>query len=154
LEVVVTVGTDRKLPADLEFTDAAGQPVRVADLRGDSRAAVLFFMRAANCAICVRHVRSLAGMGLGARGIAVVVVVPGTMADAARVRRVAGSGLTVVSSTGAEAHQAIGLTRTLLLQHSGTLLVDTGDTIRYRLDATLPTGSFDGPALLAAIDRL
>jgi peroxiredoxin len=150
----VTVGTDQKLPTDLEFTDAGGASVNVADLRGGDRAAVLFFMRAATCAICVRHVRNLAGLGLDARGVAVVVVVPGTMADAARVRRAAGSGIHVVSSAGAEAHQAIGLTRTLLLQHSGTLLVDAGNTIRYRLDATLPTGSYDGPALLAAIDRL
>jgi hypothetical protein len=74
--------------------------------------------------------------------------------DAARVRRAADSGLTVVSSSGADAHHAIGLTRTLLVQHSGTLLVDAEDTVRYRLGATLPTGSFDRAALLAAIDQL
>jgi peroxiredoxin len=148
------VEMDQKLPVQLGLTDATGSPVSVADLRGEGRAVVLFLMRAATCAICVRHVRTLAGLGLAERGVAGVVVVPGTAADAARVRRTAGSGLTVVSSSGAQAHAAVGLTRTLLLQHSGTLLVDTAGTVRYRLGATLPTGSFDGPALQAAIDRL
>jgi peroxiredoxin len=148
------IETDGKLPVQLGLIDAGGRPVSVPELRGDARAAVLFFMRAATCAICVRHVRSLAGLGLAGRGVAAVVVVPGTAADAARVRRTAGSEVTVVSSSGAGAHHAVGLTRTLLVQHSGTLLVDASGTVRYRLAATLPTGSFDGPALLAAIDRL
>jgi peroxiredoxin len=151
---VAMIETDRSLPAQLGFTDAAGSAVSVPELRGGARAVVLFFMRTATCLVCLRHVRSLAGLGLGERGVAGVVVVPGSAADASRVRRAAGSGLSVVSSSGAEAHHAIGLTRTLLMQHSGTLLVDAEGTVRYRRSAALPTGGFDGPALQAAIAHL
>jgi peroxiredoxin len=150
----VIVDTDQKLPAELGFTNAGGRPVSVADLRRGSRAVVLFFMRAASCGICVRHARNLGALGLAGRGVAAVVVVPGAVAEATRVRRAVGDGVEVVSSSDAQAHHAIGLARTLLIQHSGTVLVDADGYVRYRLGATLPLGSFDGPALLAAVDRL
>lgn len=142
------VETDR-----IVFADATGARVTVGELRGGTRGVALFFMRAASCAICVRHVRALAALRLADRDVTPVVVVPGGAAEAARVRRVAGV-VRVVSSTGAEAHRAAGLTRTMLLQHSGTLLVDASGEVRYRLGATLPTGSFDAAALTAAVDRL
>ena len=144
----MAVATDR-----IVFTDASGAEVTVADLRGGSRGVALFFMRAANCMICVRHVRALAALRLADRDVTPVVVVPGDAAAAARVRRTAGT-VRVVSSNGAEAHQAVGLTRTMLLQHSGTLLVDAAGEVRYRLGATRPTGSFDPAALTAAVDAL
>jgi hypothetical protein len=34
------------------------------------------------------------------------------------------------------------------------VLVDAAGAVRYRLAAALPTGNFDGVALLAAIDRM
>jgi peroxiredoxin len=148
----MTVETGQRLRADLSFIDADGRAVGLAQLRGDHQGIVLFFMRQASCLICLRHVRALAAMRPTEHGIAGVVVVPGAEAGAARVRRVAGAGLTVVSSPGAESHRAVGLSKSLLMQHSGTILLDARDTVRYRLSATLPTGSFDGPALLAAID--
>jgi hypothetical protein len=122
-------------------------------LRGDGKGLVLYFIRAANCMVCLRHVKNLAGLGLAARGVTGAVVVPGGPAEVERVRRVAG-GLTVVSSQGVAAHRAAGLDRTLIMQHSGTLLFDAAGQERYRLAATLPTGSFDAAALGAAIDRL
>ena len=82
-----------------------------------------------------------------------VVVVPGSPTHAARVRRILGDRVTVVSSDGAQAHLAAGLHRTLLLQHSGIMLVDSAGVVRYRLATALPTDTFDGPALQAAIDR-
>ena len=82
-----------------------------------------------------------------------VVVVPGPPTHAARVRRILGDRVTVVSSDGAQAHLAAGLHRTLLPQHSGIMLIDPAGVVRYRLATALPTGSFDGPALHAAIDR-
>src|SRR4051794_8835674 len=127
--------------------------VDIAALRGDAKGLVLYFIRAANCMVCLRHVKHLAGLGLAARGVAAAVVVPGGPAEVERVRRVAG-GLAVVSSDGVAAHRVAGLDRTLLLQHSGTLLFDASGQERYRLAATLPTGSFDAAALAAAIDRL
>ena len=135
------------------FTDDAGAAVTVAGLRGGARGVVLFFMRAANCAICVRHVRALAAMRLTDRDVIPVVVVPGGAAEAARVRRVAGA-VRVVSSTAAAAHHAVGLSRTMLLQHSGTLLVDAAGEVRYRLGAARPTGGFDAAALAAAVDAM
>jgi hypothetical protein len=125
----------------------------IAALRGDAKGLVLFFMRAGNCAVCLRHVRKLAGLDLAGRGVAAVVVVPGGPEQAARARRAAG-GLPVVSSAGAAAHRSAGLDRTLLMQHSGTLLIDARGEERYRLTATLPTGSLDTAALTEAIDRL
>jgi len=125
----------------------------VSQLRGDAKGLVLFFMRTAGCAVCVRHVRALARLDLAGRGVAAAVVVPGGEAEAARVRRIAG-GLPVVASPGAAEHRAAGLDRTLLLQHSGTVLIDARGEERYRLVAALPTGSFDAAALTAAIDRL
>ncbi|WP_326999812.1 redoxin domain-containing protein [Dactylosporangium sp. NBC_01737] len=142
------VETDRVV-----FTDATGAEVAVGELRGGTRGVALYFMRAANCMICVRHVRALAALRLTDRDVTPVVVVPGGAAEAARIRRVAGA-VRVVSSTGAEAHQAVGLTRTMLLQHSGTLLVDARGEVRYRLGATLPMGSFDAAALTAAVDAM
>ena len=73
---------------------------------------------------------------------------------AARIRRILGDRVTVMSSAGVQAHLAAGLRRTLLLQHSGVMLVDSAGVVRYRLATALPTGSFDGPTLQAAIDRL
>nr|BFE65869.1 hypothetical protein GCM10020063_103950 [Dactylosporangium thailandense] len=127
--------------------------VDVAELRGDARGLVVYYMRAASCAICVRHVKALAGLGLAGRGVAAAVVVPGGAAQAERIRRVAG-GLNVVSSDGVAAHRAAGIDRTLIVQHSGTLLFDAQGEERYRLVATLPTGGFDAPALAAAVERL
>ncbi|WP_433212647.1 hypothetical protein ACQP00_00410 [Dactylosporangium sp. CS-047395] len=122
-------------------------------LRGDGKGLVLYFIRAANCPVCLRHVKSLDNLGLTARGVAGAVVVPGGPAEAAKVRRIAG-GLAVVSSDGVAAHRAAGLNRTLVMQHSGTLLFDATGRETYRLTTTMPMGSFDAGALEAAIDRL
>ncbi|GAB3847001.1 redoxin domain-containing protein [Dactylosporangium cerinum] len=144
------------MPVETErivFADATGAVVTMDDLRGGARGVALFFMRAANCAICVRHARALAALRLTDRDVAPVVVVPGGAAEVARVRRAAGD-VRVVSSTGAEAHHAVGLTRTMLLQHSGTLLVDAAGKVRYRLATALPMGAFDAAALTTAVDGL
>ena len=81
------------------------------------------------------------------------VVVPGSPTHAARVGRILGDRVTVVSCAGAQAHLAAGLHRTLLLQHSGIMLVDSAGVVRYRPATALPTSSFDGPTPQAAIDR-
>ncbi|MEV4141140.1 redoxin family protein [Dactylosporangium sp. NPDC049742] len=127
--------------------------ITVAELRDGRRGVAVYFVRAASCAVCLRHVKELAGLRLADRGVTPVVVVPGEDAQAARVRRVAGP-VRVVASPGAEAHHAAGLPRSMLLQHSGTLLVDAAGEVRYRLATTLPMGSFDAAALTAAVDAL
>ncbi len=100
------------------------------------------------------HARTLARLDLPTHDVQPVVVVPGPPAHAARVRRILGDRVTVVSSGGAQAHLAAGPHRTLLLHHSGIMLIDAAGVVRYRLATALPTGSFDGPTLQAATDRL
>jgi hypothetical protein len=119
--------------------------IDIARLRGDAKGLVVYYMRAANCPICVRHVKALGRLGLAARGIAAVVVVPGGAAEVERIRRVAGA-VPVESSRGVAAHRAAGLDRTLLYDASGRE--------RYRLVAASPTGSFDAAGLVAALNRL
>jgi peroxiredoxin len=150
----MAVDVNHAFPATLSFLADPDRRVTLAELRGADRAVALFFMRASNCPMCIRHAKHLAGLNLAGRGVRSVVVVPGGAKDVERVRRAVGTGVTIVSSIGTEAHQAIGLNRSMLMQHSGTLLVDAEGTVRYRLAAALPTGSFDPKALLAAIDTL
>ena len=113
-----------------------------------------YFTRTGTCPVCIHHARTLARLDLPTHDVQPVVVVPGPPTHATRVRRILGDRVTVVSSAGAQAHLAAGLHRTLLLQHSGIMLVDSAGVVRYRLATALPTGSFDGPTLQAAIDRL
>jgi len=147
------VQTEHRFPLDLSVLDAAGSRVTLVDLCGQARAVAVYFMRTGTCPVCIQHARALARLDLPTRGVRPVVV-PGSPTHAARVRRILGDRVTVVSSDGAQAHLAAGLHRTLLLQHSGIMLVDSVGVVRYRLATALPTGSFDGPTLQAAIDRL
>ena len=147
------VQTEHRFPLDLSVLDATGSRVTLADLRGQARAVAAYFMRTGTCPVCIQHARALARLDLPTHGVQPVVVVPGPPTHAARVRRILGDRVTVVSSDRAQAHLATGLHQTLLLQHSG-MLVDSAGVVRYRPATSLPTGSFDGPTLQAAIDRL
>jgi peroxiredoxin len=148
------VETDQRFPLDLTVLAGDGSRVTVADLRDQARAVAMYFMRTGTCPVCLHHARAFAGQDLLGQGVRPVVVVPGAPEHSARVRRVVGDRATVVSSADTEAHQAAGLHRTLILQHSGVVLVDAAGAVRYRLVSALPTGSFDGPALRAAVERL
>ena len=147
------VQTEHRFPPGLRVPDAAASRVTLAGLRGQARAVAVYFMRTGTCPVCIHHARALARQDLPTHDVQPVVVVPGPPTHAARVRRILGDRVTVVSSDGAQAHLAAGLRRTLLLQHSGVMLVDSAGVVRYRLASALPTGSFDGPTLQAAIDR-
>jgi hypothetical protein len=148
------VRTDQHFPLELTMLTGDGDQVTAADLRGDARAVAMYFMRTGTCPVCLHHARTLVRQDLLDQGVQPVVVVPGPQSHSARVRRLVGDRAIVVSSAGAQAHQAGGLHRTLLLQHSGVVLVDAAGAVRYRLASALPTGSFDGPALRAAVERL
>jgi peroxiredoxin len=117
--------------------------------------AVVYFLRAAGCPVCVRHARGLAALvAQGRLTVPVVLVVPGAAGDAAelarRLRDAAGTrGVTVwASGTG---HAAAGLGTFLTLQHSGTFLVGADGTVGYRRAATVPTQSYSERELLAAL---
>lgn len=147
--MVTKVG--QRLPM-VSVVDEAGRHVDIDTLR-DGRAAVLFFMRAATCVMCLRHGRTLAAMAdeLSAAAVHPIIVVPG---EASRVRRLLGPRVQVVSSVDRGAHESVGLGRTLLMQHSGTLLVGADGMVRYSRLAALPTGSFDKAELVEALARL
>ena len=110
----------------------------MAGLRGQARAVAVYFMRTGTCPVCIQHARALARLDLPTPGVQPVVVVPGSPTHAARVRRILGDQVTVVSSEGAQAHLAAGLHRTLLLQHSGVMLAGSAGVVRYRLATACP----------------
>ncbi len=145
---------------DLDLTDGAGRHVALSGLLA-SGPAVLYFLRASSCPAGLAHARRLvAARREGRVRPQVVLVTPGGAAQAAEVeRRVAGrsadglpEGVRTVAS--GEAHALAGLGRTVMLQHSGTVLVDAQRRIRYAHTATLPTGSYREPELLAALADL
>jgi peroxiredoxin len=98
LEVVMPVQTEHRFPLDLSVLDAAGSRVTLADLRGQARAVAVYFMRTGTCPVCIQHARALARLDLPTHGVQPVVVVPGSPTHAARVRRILGDRVTVVSS--------------------------------------------------------
>src|SRR6516165_1499671 len=123
------VQTEHRFPLDLNVLDAADSRVTLADLRGQARAVAAYFMRTGTCPVCIQHARALARLDLPTPGVQPVVVVPGSPPHAARVRRILGDQVTVVSSEGAQAHLAAGLHRTLLLQHSGVMLAGSAGVV-------------------------
>ena len=150
----MTVQVDQKMPS-ITVVDSNNGRVSVEQLAG-GRPAVLFFMRAHTCVVCVRHARALSAMAgeLAAKQVVPVVVVPGSARQAEHVRRRVGSTVQVVSSDSASAHRDADLGRTLLMQHSGTFLLDGSGTVTYAKQAAMPTGSFDRAELTAAVGRL
>src|SRR4051812_25762408 len=115
---------------DLNLTDRHGRPVALSGVLAGGPA-VLYFLRTASCPPCLAHARRLvAARSAGRVRPQVVLVTPGGAAQAEAVeRRVAGragaalpEGVLVLAS--GDAHRAAGLGRTLMLQHSGTMVVD------------------------------
>ena len=106
------VQTEHRFPLDLSVLDAAGSRATLAGPRGQARAVAVSFMRTGTCPVCIHHARTLARLDLPTHGVPPVVVVPGPPTHAARVRRILGDRVTVVSSAGAQAHLAAGLHRT------------------------------------------
>ena len=145
---------------DLHLTDRHAQSVALSELLA-SGPAVLYFLRTASCPACLAHARRLvAAHSAGLVRPQVVLVTPGGAGEAAAVERKVAArtegalpgGVLVLAS--GDAHQAAGFGRTLMLQHSGTLVVDPQRTIRYALTATLPHRSYDEADLLAALESL
>jgi peroxiredoxin len=120
----------------------------------DGARAVVFFMRAADCPLCLAHVRRINRMidDGELRGAKFIVVAPGDAEDAKKAeRRIASSNASVWAS--GTQHADVGLGKFLLLQHSGTFLVDHSGIVEYSKTAAMPTGSFSHAELVAALSR-
>lgn len=157
------VRTGAPMP-DLTLVDATGARTSLHGLRGE-QSVVVYFMRTSTCPVCHQHVRALATLAAaGELGSArVVAVTPGGAAEAQAVaRRVPGSG-SPGTGTGAgtssvgvwaseDAHAAVGLGRSVGLQHSGTFLVSGAGQVAYARTSALPVQAFSRRELLAALD--
>jgi hypothetical protein len=154
----MTASAVDRLP-DLTLTDHDGRRLSTSELLGDD-ATVLYLLRAAGCPVCIGHARALVAAHLAGRvPERIVLVVPGGSGEAATVRdkvvaRVAALPGTVRIVGSGDAHEAVGLQRTLMLQHSGTVVVDAGHRVRYRRTAAMPTGSYSERDLTAALSAL
>ncbi|MGW0768908.1 redoxin family protein [Streptomyces sp. NPDC002676] len=118
------------------------------------RRTVVYFLRAATCAVCVKRARTLADLAASGElgtNVRVVLVAPGEASDAAKLtKRIGGDAVSSwASGTG---HEAAGLGAFLALQHGGTFLVNADGTIAYRRTAALPPNSFSRQELLSALD--
>ena len=113
----------------------------------------MYFMRAGTCPVCIQHARALARLDAP------------TACSRRRWypdRRRTPPGSDASSATGSPSGPPPAPRRTWRLDRtgpcsvntSGIMLVDSAGVVRYRLATALPTGSFDGPTLQAAIDRL
>lgn len=112
---------------------------------------VVYFMRTSSCAVCQKHVKTLAEdhSRISAAGAEVVVVVPDGAEQAAALAARLDPPLPVVSAP--EAHAAVGLVPTVFgqLQQSGTLVIVDG-AVRHLRTATVPLRAFDQAAVLSA----
>jgi peroxiredoxin len=138
---------------DLAVVDGSGHPATLSAVQGE-RAAVVFFLRAAGCPICVRHARSLAAMGeagqLGDRSV--ILVAPGGPGESRELAERVPSRRVSTWASG-EAHAAAGLGSFLTVQHSGTFLLSAAGAVDYRRTSLLPVGSFSAKELLEAVSR-
>jgi peroxiredoxin len=137
--------------ATLRLEGSAGTSTTLDELRAGSRA-VVFFLRASSCAICLAHARAISAMSAAGElgGATVVFVTPGDATEAkAAETRLRDVGATVWAS--GNAHAEVGLGKFLAIQHSGTFLTEADGTVLYSKTSTLPMGSFSKPELLGAI---
>jgi peroxiredoxin len=155
----VNASVVERLP-ELPLTDQDGRRLRSSDLLAPG-VTVLYFLRAASCAVCIAHARSLATAHVAGRvPEPIILVVPGGAQEAstvhtkvaARVRTELPTTVQVMGS--GDAHEMTGLLRTAMLQHSGTLVVDASRRVRYSRTAVMPTGSYREQDLVAALSAL
>ena len=139
--------------ADLPLLDAEGRESALSE-HISGRPAVVFFMRAADCPVCLAHTRALGQLiASGALdGVAVLVIAPGGAASARTARGRISSPSIVVRASG-EHHSDVGLGKFLGLQHSGTFVLDANGLILSAQTSALPTASFSRSKVLATLGR-
>jgi len=134
--------------------DGSSGRVRLADYRGRQHVA-LYFMREFSCPMCRRHVAHLRDMYemLQGKDTAVLVIGGGEREDAARLAAKLAVPFPLLADPDRATYHRYGLGKAMvMMQRSGTFLVDKSGVLRYALRASLPLASLDEAALLAAID--
>jgi peroxiredoxin len=122
-------------------------------LPGRGRKRVLYFMRSADCPVCVGHLRKLAAQlpRLESQGATVVVFVPDASAS---VEAAPGVPFPFAVVSGTDAYGQLGLRRALLglMQQSGSAVIDGAGRLIYLRRATMPFAALDEPTLFAALE--
>ena len=107
---------------------------------------LLFFMRAASCAICVQHVKQLQSMlpEFEQRNLAVIVIVPEDATATTKLKEKYSLTMPLMAGNGT-AHLQVGLEKKMLglLQQSGTIIVDKDGRILYQNLTSNPLQSFN-----------
>lgn len=136
---------------DIHLVSPGGKASKLADHLAPG-GAVVFFMRAHNCPMCLAH--SAAAVRMAAAGelgsAALIIIAPGDAADAAAVQKRLASPHATVFASGS-AHQNAGLGSTMLIQHSGTFVLDANGTVLSARTSTLPMGSFSRAEVLETL---
>jgi len=151
-ETIAVPAVGSRIP-DIPLIGTDGTRTRLsAEIAG--RPAVLFFMRAADCAICAGHARALGRMAAAGElaGALALVIAPGDESEARKAQSRVGSDVVVRAS--GDHHADLGLGRFMLLQHSGTFVVDDHGDVRSAVTSALPTASFSRAKLLEAVTGL
>lgn len=137
---------------DVALTSSSGKS---SSLRAeiDGTPALVFFMRASTCPVCLAHARAILKMVDGGAliGHRFVVIAPRGAEDAARVVSSLKSPLASVWASGS-GHSDVGLGRFLSIQHSGTFLVGADGIVRHARTGVLPTQSFSAREVIAALE--
>lgn len=136
---------------DIPLIDEQDRPSRLLEELGTGDAVVLF-LRAADCPVCLAHARQLDRMaGAGELGDArAVVVAPGESAEAALAgRRLTGTTHLTVRASGSH-HADMGLGKFLMVQHSGTIVTREG-VVLDSVASALPTASFSAARVKDAL---
>jgi peroxiredoxin len=117
------------------------------------RAAVVHFMRSANCPVCLAHAAQVQRMHDGGElgDAAFLLLAPGAAAEAATAaeRAARRAPLAEVWATGD--HADAGLRKVALLQHSGTFVLDPHGVVRSARTSALPVSSFSADEVRAAL---
>lgn len=146
-----TIEVGAVLP-ELHLTDPRGRPFSLRD-RLATGPVVLYFMRSADCPVCRSHVGKLAADHgrIRAAGADVVVVVPDGPSAAGALAAKKRLPFAVVAGEAANAHEELGLTRSVGMRRSGTVIVGSDGAVRYARTALMPTGGLKVSDVLAAL---
>ena len=144
------VGT--KAP-DFTLTATTGQ-VTLSAYR-DRQNVILYFMREFSCAMCQRHVAQLKQLynQLQLRGTTVLLIGGGTQQEAQRLSARLDLPFPVVADPDREVYHRYGLEKVMLLmQRSGSVLVNKQGNISYIHRATNPMAGLEKEELLKEIE--